>query len=219
MRQGGSTNPGPSWDCIAGECVRRNDASGQYSTLQSCEDVCFVPGFDFLPCVGCVEAGDDWGQYETAQECEDDNPDPFAPMYNCTSGVSGASAPGPGSGLGDQTYGCSGCDCDGGAGKYFLGFIKHIKVSKSGKVVKAECDTCTFDIISGWTGTVSALANVVAHMVGTITVLSKCWHIMVYSDGIITSVDTVGDMDCDAFKSEGTTSKGIIATDWSGCGS
>ena len=218
--QGNNANPpdpGPSWDCIGGECIERDDARGTYSTLSACEDVCWETGFDFLPCVGCVEAAEGWGQYETMTECENDNPDPFASEYNCTSGASGASAPGPGSGAQGNTFACSGCECDAGSGKYFLGFIKRIKVSSSGKIVTAECDTCTFDIISGWTGTVSVLANAIVNMVGTVAVISKCWHIMVYSDGIITDVDsTVG---CDDFKSEGTTSKGIIATDYSGCGS
>ena len=214
---GGGGGRGPSWDCIDGECIKRTDDSGQYDTFAACDDVCWVPGYDFIPCVGCV-GSQDWGQYETMEDCLDDNPDPFAPEYNCTSGVSGASPGAPEPGRSVEEYGCSGCACDGSAGQYFLGFIKRIKVDSTGKVVKAECDTCTFTIVSGWTGVVSVLANATITMVGSVAVLSKCWHVLIYSDGILIKVDgPYGVLSPCDFKSEGTGNLGILATDWSDC--
>ncbi len=217
---GGGGGRGPSWDCVDGECVERTDGSGQYSTFAACDDVCFVPGFDFIPCVGCV-GSQGWGQYETMDECETDNPDPFAPEYNCTEDGSGPPPASTTPGRSVQDFACSGCACDGPTAQYFLGFLKRIKVDSTGKVVKAECDTCTFTIVSGWTGVVSVVANAVITMVGSVAVLSKCWHVLVYSDGILINVDgPFGAIACTDpnFKSEGTGSLGIIATDWSDCG-
>lgn len=209
---------GPSWDCINGECVERADSHGQYQDLNLCEQVCWNKGYDFIPCVGCIEAQEGWGQYETIEDCENDNPDPFDVSFNCV-GLSGGSAPGPGSGPQGTEFGCSGCSCSNE--QYFTGFIKRIKVSPSGKIITAECETCTFDMISGWTGTVSVLANVIVKSGFAGIEVSKCWHVMVYSDGILSEVqgpvDNGTGMACDSFKTAGTATRGILAKSWGDC--
>lgn len=213
-----------SYDCVNGQCQERNDDLGQYRTGEECDRDCRVRGWDFVPCTGCIPTQNAQGQYETDAECVADNPNPFDAMYHCEepSGGSAASQ----SAQSNFEYSCAGCSCGGdgdAAGKYFVGFIKRLKVSPSGMVITAECDTCEFELVSGWTGVVSVLANIDGYVQElTVLVLAKCWHVMFYVDGMLTSVGnayTEWLSECGTqFKSGDMGSRGFLTVPDVGCG-
>lgn len=189
---GGDGETGPTWDCIQGTCVERDDDQGQYTTLADCERDCFVEGWDFVPCAGCLpsEQGG-FAQYLTEVECTTDNPDPFDPIYNCGSGGSDPGVPSGPPDPADKVYECIGCS-ESSEG-FFIGFIKRITINRGGHIISAECDTCDIPAVSGYTGDVSVVTDVV--VTGCTVVGSSCsvglslgFKILTFSDGLLINV-------------------------------
>lgn len=201
----GGQPQGPSWDCVWGTCIEQDHGNGQYKTLADCEQNCPVLGWDFIPCTGCVPS-DTWGMYDTEADCVADNPDPFDGSFNCGSGSS-QSAPASGPEASGKDWTCSGCGCEGSGGDYFLGFIKSIQVDKHGRVIRADCDSCTLHTQSGYTGLLSVLCHATASLFGASVFLDLCYFGMSYSNGILVSVtDTSGSCGQDA----GSTNKAVL---------
>jgi len=177
-----------SWDCNETYiCVKRNDNMGQYATQQACHDDCFPPQWKFVACVGCIPT-DGWGHYATKEACEDDNPDPYDPIFNCTSGVSG-SAPPPVSRPDYNDIQCVGVSCEASGGGFFIGFIRRIRADRRGHVVLAECEDYSFDAISaGFNGQVSWMVSL--QIIGGSTILF--YNMGTFSHGLLMEVEKIG---------------------------
>jgi hypothetical protein len=203
---GGGEPQGPTWDCIFGTCVEQDHGHGQYRTKEDCDRDCEILGWDFVPCTGCVPS-ENWGMYDTENDCVNDNPDPFHPSFNCGSG-SAQSAPDSGPAASGREWACSGCGCEGAGGSYFLGFIKSIKTDKRGRIVKAECEDCHLDTLSGYTGTLSTVCQVSCSLVGSSCSLQICYFGMEFKNGILMNVGNACSGSC--YKSDGITDKAVL---------
>ena len=206
---GDPPQPGPSWDCLQGDCLERDDANGQYATLADCERDCEVGGYEFVPCTGCVQQ-EFWGEYETLADCEGDNPDPFDPSFSCGSGTS-QGEPSAGEEPSGKTFDCVGCSCEGaGGGEYFIGFIKSIEVDKKGRIVKAECADCTLAIQSGWTGSIALMCGASIGELSGVQFLVPYVTDLIFSNGILMEATEDSSGECFGEVHSGVTDKPVL---------
>ena len=75
-----------TYNCVNNNCTNPGDGSGEYSTLEACEEDCTPPlSYNCVPLQSgtyCLDPGDGTGLYDTLIECEND----CLTTYNCVDG-------------------------------------------------------------------------------------------------------------------------------------
>jgi hypothetical protein len=125
--QGGDAGfRGPTYDCVQGMCIIRNDDRGQYVTQNDCARFCVPKSWHFVPCAGCVPSEDQgFGQYQSLSACLAAHPEgAYAPEFNCGGHSSGS--------IGTPRHG-SGMDWNCPSG------VKRITVDRNGAINNVEC--------------------------------------------------------------------------------